>query len=137
VRQSWLFVAVSKRPVFLESSKSQAGAGLFAPPPRSTQQPICDADDFGRLFPMPPLLGVLNGVVDDAAFLVKFEQEQAGELLVGSSRPRDHACDLRDNIADLAALLVRLSAGFPFDNQLFASQIRRSGCAAILHHPLG
>jgi hypothetical protein len=36
VRRSWLFVAVSKRPVFLASSKSQAGAGLFAPAPRST-----------------------------------------------------------------------------------------------------
>jgi hypothetical protein len=118
-------------------NKCQTGAGLFTPPPCSSQQPVCDADDFGRLLPVPSLVGVFYRVVDDAPFLVKLKQEQASELVVASPRPRDDARNLLDHVADLPMLLLlRLSARFPLDNQLLVLGMRRCACSAILHHAL-
>jgi hypothetical protein len=131
---SWLVIAISGSPFFLASDEGQAGAAFFASAPGASQQPIRDADDPGSLLPMPSFIGVFDGVVDDAPFLVELEHKQASELFVGSPRPRDYAPDLRDNVTDMAVL--RLSASLPLDDQLFAPQMSWGGCAAILHHAL-
>lgn len=120
------------------SHKRQAGIARFVPSPCSSKEPVGYADNFGCLIPVSALLGVFNDVIDDAALLIEFEDEHAGELLVRPTRPSDDARDLLDCVADLSVLflLVRLAAGPPFDNKFFVAQLRGLGAAAVLHHAL-
>jgi hypothetical protein len=144
---SWLFVrlmfrasplvTVSEAFVALALRICQTRRTLLSSPPRSSQQPIRDADDLGGLVPVPSLFRVLNGVTDDAPLLVELEQEQTSELFVGAPLPSDNAGDLLHHIADRAAVfLLRLAARLPLDNQLLAVYIRWRGCVAVLDHAL-
>ncbi len=68
------------------SCESQAGAALFAPSPRPSQQPIGNANDFGSLLPVSPLVRMINDVVDDPALFVEFKLEETRELLIRTAR---------------------------------------------------
>lgn len=115
----------------------QAGR-LFSSAPCSAQQPVRDTDKFGCLVPIVAFLGVFDGVMDNAAFLVELEDKQASKFLMQRSRACNNVGDALKGFAYVpAVLLVCLAAGLPFDDQLLVAHMRGyRGSTSVLDHAL-
>lgn len=84
--------------------KRETGTAFVTPAPGPTEKPVCHRDHLGCLFPVVPFVCVLDDVVENAPFFVKLKLEESSELLVWTVRSSNNACDLFNNVTDLAVI---------------------------------